>query len=283
MSSLHTAARFVGREAVRSSRGSGLFVIAVIVVMALGIASQLPQARVPRTAATGALTPAMQAATQVDGALTGAAAWFAGNRQTMDDNQQLQEENRRLAAQVAQLQATEQQNAQLRAELGLRQEDHLLTTGAMVVARDPDGLDRTFTIDHGNRSGVRPGMAVVAGGGMVGLVRSVTPWSAQVETTAEPGFAVAVMTAGTGLIGTARGGAPALPVRLVTTGQTEPQPGEGVVTAGAGAIPGGLALGRLTTVSVGGQAAGAIVGGQVTPFSDPAQASGVLVVRAVKQ
>ncbi len=248
MSSLHTAARVVGHEAVRSSRGSGLFAIAVVLAVALVVASQLPQARAPRAAATSALAPAMQAATRVDGALQGAAVWFAGNRQTSDENQQLQQENRRLAAQLAQLQATQRENAQLRADLGLRQEDHLLATGATVVARDPDGLGRTFTIDHGSGSGVRPGMAVIANGAMVGLVRSVTASSAQVQTTAEPGFAVAVVTATTGLIGTAGGGTPALPVRLLTTGQTEPQPGEGVVTATGGLIPGGVALGRLTTV-----------------------------------
>ena len=205
MSPLHTAVRFVRREAARSSRTTGLFAIAVLLVVALGTASELPQARAPRAAATGALTPAMQAATLVDGAMNGAATWFVGNRQTADENQQLQEENRRLAAQLAQLQATERQNAQLRAELGLRHQDQLLTTGATVVAHDPDGLGRTLTIDHGSRSGVRPGMAVIAAGGMVGLVRSVTGWSAQVETTAEPGFAVGVVTAGTGLTGTVEG------------------------------------------------------------------------------
>ncbi len=282
MSPLHTAVRFVRREAARSSRATGLFAIAVLLVVALGTASELPQARAPRAAATGALTPAMQAATLVDGAMNGAATWFVGNRQTADENQQLQEENRRLAAQLAQLQATERQNAQLRAELGLRHQDQLLTTGATVVAHDPDGLGRTLTIDHGSRSGVRPGMAVIAAGGMVGLVRSVTGWSAQVETTAEPGFAVGVVTAGTGLTGTVEGGTPALPVRLVSTGQTEPLPGEGVVTAGDAAIPGGLALGRLTTVSLGGQGAGTVDRGQVTPFSDPAQASQVLVVRGTQ-
>jgi len=283
MSTLHTAARLLGREAVRSSRGTGLFAIAVVLLMALATISELPQARGPRSAATGALTPAMQAATSVDGALNGAAMWFAGNRRATQEDQQLQEENRRLAAQLAQLQATEWQNAQLRAELGLRQEEHLLTTGATVVARDPDGLDRTLTIDHGSASGVGPGMAVIAGGGLVGVVRSVTASSAQVETTAEPDFAVGVVTVSTGLTGIAQGGAPALSVRLVTTAETEPQAGEGVVTAAGGSIPAGLALGLLSTVTVGGGAAAAVVGGQLTPFSDPAQAAQVLVVRAVRR
>jgi rod shape-determining protein MreC len=282
MSTLHTAARFLGREAVRSSRGTGLFAVAVVLVLALAMVSEVPQARGPRSAATGALTPAMQAATSVDGALNAAASWFAGNRRAVQEDQQLQEENRRLAAQLAQLQATERQNAQLRAELGLRQEEQLLTTGATVVARDPDGLDRTLTIDHGSRSGVRPGMAVIAGGALVGLVRSVTGSSAQVETTADPGFTVAVVTADTGLTGIARGGTPTLSAQLTTTGETEPQSGEGVVTASGGGVPAGLALGSLTTVSAGGQAAPAVAAGEVIPFSDPAQAADVLIVRAVR-
>lgn len=275
---MHSTARFVAREAVRSSRGTGVFAVAVILLVFLGLASELPQAARPRAVATGALTPAMQAANWVDGALNGAATWFAGNREAAVQDQQLQAENRRLAAQVAQLQASERQNAELRSELGLRRQDQLVTTGAAVVARDPDGLDRIFTIDRGSSSGVQPGMGVVAGAGLVGVVRAVTDRSAQVETTAEPTFTVPVLTATTGLPGTAQGG-PQVTVRLLTTGQTQPQPGEGVVTAGGGSVAAGLPLGRLTTITVSGQTVQA-AGGVVTPFSDPAQADQVLVVRA---
>lgn len=271
---------FIVREAVGSSRGTGLFALAVVLLVVLGGVSQLPQAGPPRAAATGALTPEMQAATWVDGTLNGAASWFEGNRQGAEQNQQLQAENRRLAAEVAELQAAERQNAELRSELGLRQQDHLLTTGAEVVARDPDGLNRTFTIDRGSSSGVRGGMAVVAGAGLVGVVRSVTVRSAQVETIAEPSLRIPVVTATTGLRGTAQGG-PQVVVRLLTTGQTQPQPGEGVVTAGAGPVPPGLPVGRLTTVTVGGQSAN-VAAGVLTPFSDPAQVDMILVVRAVR-
>lgn len=280
MSPLRSTARFVAREAVSSSRGTGLFALALVLLVFLGVASELPQAGRPRAVATGALTPAMEAATWVDGALNGAATWFAGNRQAAEQDQQLQAQNRRLAAEVAELQAIERQNAQLRSELGLRRQNHLVTTGATVVARDPDGLDRTFTIDHGSSSGVRPGMAVVAGAGLVGVVRSVTGRSALVETTAEPALQIPVLTATTGLHGTAQGGGQ-LTVRLLTSGQTQAQPGEGVVTAGGGRVPAGLPVGRLTTVSVAAQP-GDVAGGVVTPFSDPAQADQVMVVRAVQ-
>lgn len=279
MPSLHSTVRFVAREALRSSRGTGLFVISVVLLVVLGTVSQLPQAGRPRAIATGALVPAMEAATWVDGAMNGAATWFAGNRQAAEQDQRLQAENRRLAAEVAQLQAIERQNAELRSELGLSRQGHLVTTGAAVVARDPDGLDRTFTIDHGSSSGVRPGMAVVAGAGLVGVVRSVTARSAQVETTAEPDFSVGVLTATTGLSGTARGG-PQFTVRLPATGETQAQPGEGVVTARGGAVAAGLPVGRLTTVSLGGETASQ-TGDVITPFSDPAQADQILVVRSV--
>lgn len=279
MSPLRSTAAFVTREVVRSSRGTGLFALSVVLLVVLGAVSQDPQTYRARAAATGALTPAMQAATWVDGALNGAAAWFAGNRQASQENRRLQAENHRLAAEVAELQAIERQNAELRSELGVRRQDNLLTTGALVVARDPDGLDRTFTIDRGSSSGVRNGMAVVSDAGLVGVVRSVTPRSAQVETTAEPALQIPVLTASTGLQGTAQGG-PQLPVRLLTTGQAQPQPGEGVVTAGAGRVPAGLPVGRLAQVTVGSQAA-KVAGGVMTPFSDPAQADQVLVVRAV--
>ena len=280
MSPFRSTARFVAREAIWSSRGTGLFALAVVLLVVLGVTSQLPQAGRPRAVATGALTPAMQAATWVDGTLNGAASWFAGNRQAAQENQQLQAANRRLAAEVAQLQAEERQNAELRSELGLRRQEHLVTTGAAVVARDPDGLGRAFTIDHGSSSGLRPGMAVVADAGLVGVLRLVTARSAVVETTAESRFAIPVLTAVTGLRGTVQGGAQ-VSIRLLTSGQTQPQPGEGVVTAAGAAIPPGLPVGRLMSVGAGGQTASAAEG-IVTPFSDPAEADQVLVVRAVR-
>lgn len=276
MSPIHTLLRVLGREATTSSRGTGLFALVLVLIVALGALSELPQAQGPRAAATGALTPAMEAATRVDGALNGAAAWFAGNRQSAQDSARLRAENRRLAAQLARMQSIQRQNAQLRAELGLRRQDHLVTTGGMVVAHDPDGLDRTLTIDRGTASGVRPGLAVLAGGGLVGVVGSVTPASAQVETTADPALTIPVRTAVTGLGGTAAGGVPVLPVQL-NAGPIPPQPAEAVVTAAGGGLPAGLPLGRLSMVMPGGRTA------ELTPFSDPAQASVVLVVRAVRR
>lgn len=273
MSPIHTITRFLGREVTTSSRGTGLFALVLALIVGLGALSGLPRAQAPRAAAAGALTPAMEAATRVDGLMNAAAAWFAGNRQSAQETAQLRAENRRLAAQLGRMQSLQRQNAQLRAELGLRRQDHLATTGATVIAHDPDGLDRTLTIDRGSARGVRPGMAVLAGGGLVGVVRSVTPSSALVETTADPGFRIGVRTAGTGLGGTAGGGEQALSVRLVTTGQTRPVSGEAVMTAGGGAVPPGLPLGRLSTVAAAGGAA------DLTPFSDPAQATVVLVVR----
>ncbi|MGH2930787.1 MAG: rod shape-determining protein MreC, partial [Solirubrobacteraceae bacterium] len=232
---------------------------------------------------TGALTPAMRAATWVGGELTGAATTFTDNHREAQQNARLRQENRRLAAQLAELQAAEQENAQLRAELGLKRQGQVRTTAATVVARDPDGLERTLTIDAGSSSGVRAGMAVLAGSGLVGVVRSVTPGSAQVRTTSDPAFRVAVRTSTTSLGGVAQGGERELAVRLSVTGQTQPQPGEGVVTAGeGGTIPPGIAVGRLTTTTISGRTAGS-VSGLITPFWDPAQVTSVLVVRSVRR
>ena len=217
----------------------------------------------------------MRAGSWVGGALTESAATLGDNQRLSQQNAQLAQENRQLAAEVAQLQAVQSENAHLRSTLDLARRLNDRTVAADVVARDPDGLERSLVIAQGSAAGVRVGMTVVSGAGLVGRVATVEPHSAAVETTADPRFTVQVQTATTGLHGTARGGHASLPTQLAVDPNAQPQGGEAVVTAGSDGVPAGIPVGVLSTA---GQGAGPRVAGSITPMEDLSQMSFVLVI-----
>ncbi|MFZ0216575.1 MAG: rod shape-determining protein MreC [Candidatus Dormiibacterota bacterium] len=273
------AGAFLRREAQDGRRHTGLFVVALVLVVVLGAVAAQPSAIGPRDTVAGALLPAMRAASWVSGGLTQSAATLGDNRRLSEENTQLAQQNRQLAAEVAELQATQSQNAQLRAALQFQQQAHDRTVAAPVVARDPDGLQRSLTIAEGSAAGIRVGMTVVTGAGLVGRVRTVQAHSAVVQTTADPQFSIAVQTATTSLNGTAQGGRVALPVQLTIGPSVQPQGGEAVVTAGTGGVPAGIPVGILSTV---GQGAGLHVAGAITPLEDLSQVTFVVVVLGPK-
>lgn len=96
----------------------------------------------------------------------------------------------------ARLAALEAENARLRGLLGLRQASPTRLTAA-VIAREPAGWWQTLRIGRGSLQGVREGAAVLAPGGLIGLVSSVTPTTAQVTLLTDPASRVGVWVART--------------------------------------------------------------------------------------
>lgn len=100
--------------------------------------------------------------------------------------------------------------ADLEAELAMRDELSLTTTGARVIATPPNAQGYTVTIDAGADDQVAPGMAVVNAEGLVGRVEAVTATAARVLLATSPDFGVVVRVAQTGEQGllSGRGGQP---------------------------------------------------------------------------
>lgn len=96
----------------------------------------------------------------------------------------------------ARLGALEAENARLRGLLGLQQATPTRLT-APVIARDPAGWWQTLLIGRGSLQGVREGAAVLAPGGLIGLVSSVTPTTARVTLLSDPSSRVGVWVART--------------------------------------------------------------------------------------
>jgi rod shape-determining protein MreC len=91
----------------------------------------------------------------------------------------------------ARLSSLEAENARLRGLIGLQQASPKRLTAA-VIARDPAGWWQTLVLGRGSLQGVRQGNAVLAPGGLIGLVSSVTPSTARVTLLTDPASRVGV-------------------------------------------------------------------------------------------
>src|SRR5215475_6801355 len=127
----------------------------------------------------------------------------ASNRRRIDE---LQRENADLRRRLRESTLTGSRVEQLnRLELlaGLGQ---YRVVPASVVALGPSlGFEWTVTVDAGARDGVRTGLTVVTGDGLVGRVKQVTPSTSVVVLALDPGSSVGVRLAGSSQLGVATG------------------------------------------------------------------------------
>lgn len=162
-----------------------------------------------------------------------------------DQNDALQADLDRLRQQQVSVADLERENAELRAQLAMRERLGYATTGARVIAQPPSSAERSVLIDRGASDGLQPGMAVVDAQGLVGKLTEVTASNARVELLTSPSAQYAVRIAESGLEGLLTGSG-ARPFRLeILSPEAEIAPGEEVVTRAFGgtSIPDGIPVG----------------------------------------
>ena len=237
----------IGGRPASAPRGTGFLLTAGMLCMLLVLVSQAPFLEGPRSAMRGVLAPAEAAATSVESGAGGALSVFGDIRGLRDQNQRLSAENARLRGEVAKLQAAAAENDALRRELAFdRGFGHRVLT-AGVIGRGPDAFSRTLTIDRGSADGVRPGMVVLTGAGLVGRVREAASHSASIQTVADPLTRVNVYLAGAQLEGTVSGGTGPLRMDLVPKAGVVVAKGDWALTSGLGAgYPRGIPVGQVT-------------------------------------
>lgn len=151
-------------------------------------------------------------------------------------------ENRRLKAQVAELQrqlaASDQlqvTDQQLRDSLGLRNNLKIHTVAAQVIGLDPEQMSQSMTIDIGRDQGIKPGMAVLGQRGLVGRVIAAQGHSAQVRLISDQGLPVNVELAKTHLGGTLKIQEGKLVIEILgVTPDVKLEAGDILVTSGLG-------------------------------------------------
>jgi rod shape-determining protein MreC len=149
----------------------------------------------------------------------------------------------------ARLEALAQDNARLRQLLGLQQArgDQLLS--APVISRQSGGWWQQLVIGKGSIAGVRVGQPVLAPGGLLGLVASVTPATATITLLTDPSSRVGVWLSRTQHHGLLTGVGTARPVLRFLDKDPEARPGDVIVTSPASTlVPPNLPVGVVQTV-----------------------------------
>ena len=197
----------------------------------------------------------------------------------------LRSENERLRAQVESLSERhrsvddlERENAELRDLLAIGDRAQLETVAARTVALGPSYFEWTITVDVGTDDGVRRGMPVINGDGLVGRVFQTTPSASRVLLAIDPNFFAAARVVERGEVGNlnGRGGDPMLFNPLEPEAQIEV--GDELVTSSydGGAFPGGIPIGLVA--DVGDTSTRLTQEVQIRPFVNFTRLDHVLVV-----
>ncbi len=157
----------------------------------------------------------------------------------------LRHENQVLRSELVQLQTQSITSAAERAAAEqVLAEEHLSFVGGIhsvageVIDNGFSNFENSLTLDKGTSSGVAVGQPVVASGGLVGTVRSVSATTATVMLLTDPTFAVGVTLPG-GNVGTARGSGRGQPMRVTVVSTNRAAP---AVAAGQPLVTSGLRL-----------------------------------------
>ncbi|MGA1774799.1 MAG: rod shape-determining protein MreC [Nitriliruptoraceae bacterium] len=257
-----------------------LFAALMLLALVLVTLDARDGAEAPRGAATAALEPlgsplsrALQPVRDLDDAVRDLLA-------TRAENRRLRAENERLRARRASDEDLARQVAELRALIGLQDELDLATVATRVISVTPSNFEWTLTIDVGTDDGVRRGMAVVSGDGLVGRVLLATGGASRVLLVIDPNFSVAARVLGGDGLGVLDGRG-SEPMRFSPLDARLPAAeGDEIVTASfpGSAVPAGIPIGRLAAredTDSRLQAAYA-----VAPFVDVAALDHLLVVVA---
>jgi rod shape-determining protein MreC len=231
------------------SRHTGLFLTLCAAMLLLSMLTQQPWAAGPRAYAKGAIAP-MEAAMMWASDRIGSVTSVLGDISSLRaQNLRLQDENASLRRQLAEMNAAALDNQALRQALDFERSYGHTMVAAEVVGRGPDSFSLTVLIDRGTAEGVRPGMVVASGAGLVGRVREAAEHAAIVQTLADPQSRVNAFLSRSGLQGTVIGGPGALQMQIDPRFGVAPAVGEWVITSGVGgSYPRGLLVAQVASV-----------------------------------
>lgn len=175
--------------------------------------------------------------------------WLRGVEQ---ERNELRERVKELEAQNSRLLEFQRENERLRQLVSFSEKTGYYGVAASVIGRDPSNWVRTIAIDRGADDGIRPGMPVVDGNGLVGQTTVVNSSSARVLLITDSSSAVDSIMQTSRATGIVEGGLTGelLRMRYVDKLQAIPlQTGERVITSGLdGVFPKGIVIGVVQRV-----------------------------------
>lgn len=230
------------------------FLLAIVVLTALTLMAASSSLEPARSRVRAELDPVRDLGRRATSGISIGLGRFGGDKALREENARLRRE-----LDVA-------RSASLRYENALRERTELLDlhkyselTGiAAVDGRVIDGpltnFDETIEIDRGANQGIKVGMPVVTGAGLLGIITGVGPNRARVMPLTNAASAVGARLSRSGDVGLARGVAAGRPLDLdLIDLDTKVAIGEVVVSSGlqGSRYPPGIPLGRVLRVRPG--------------------------------
>ena len=200
--------------------------------------------------------PFERATSSAGGATVTLARKILNFRATAAENEQLKDKVARLELELRNAQQAANENDRLKGLLNLREASGYDTVIAPVIARDPSVWFNTITIGAGSSSGIELNMPVVSGGGIVGRVVALSPWTAQVMLITDEQAAAGAVVGQLGqsnALGPVKGlGQRGLAEMRFVSGLERVEVGDYVLTTGQdGIYPAGLSVGEVIEVRHG--------------------------------
>jgi rod shape-determining protein MreC len=170
-------------------------------------------------------------------------------RNVRQENKDLQATVDRLRLEQAALLEDARQGQRLQQMLGFEEKYLYATLPAQVIGTSGSDQSWVFTINKGDKEGLKRDMAVISGDGIVGKVREVFPHTAQVLEINDQSSGAGVILEQTRIRGILRGNAQGQPQIVGIISDNRIKPGEKVLTAGGDQIfPRGLQVGVVDRV-----------------------------------
>ena len=127
------------------------------------------------------LMPMQEGINKTGSAIVGAVTNIETLRKAQSENEKLKEKVVQLQQEISLMQQDKYEIDQYRKLFDLsNQYENYEMTGANVIAKDSGNWFHSFIIDKGSNDGLEPDMAVLAQGGLAGIITSVGPYSSRV-------------------------------------------------------------------------------------------------------
>lgn len=202
-------------------------------------------------AAAGTLTgPLYMVASSPARLVTATRDQLASQQDLLRENRELREQLLRGNARMNRLQAVQIENQRLRDLLGGTRGLQLSVQLASMVDVDLDPFRHRIVLDAGQQRGVRVGLAVIDGAGVVGQIIATTPMNSTAMLVTDPSHAIPVQVVRSGqrsiAFGTGRLDALELPNIPLSA---DVQVGDELITSGlGGTFPAGFPVGRIVSL-----------------------------------
>ncbi|NLT58221.1 MAG: rod shape-determining protein MreC [Clostridiales bacterium] len=242
----------MGRIDKKSLLAVGL--AALLLLIAMYSTRQSGEAGPVRSVVGAILTPLQRGVTAATYFVTDKLSYFTEHRALIEENERLNARVLELEQQLRDYDRYKQENENLREFAGvLEQEARYEYAYARVIARDPDSLFYTFTIDKGSADGLQRYDAVTTPEGLAGLVTEVGLTYAKVTAIIDEITPIGAVVSRTRDMGVLESDAQLHTQGLCRVnylpGEGSAAPGDSVETSGLGGLfPSGLVIGTVVEV-----------------------------------